>query len=1760
MHFTYYANDVMKYVYALLNDNNAWSPSSKLKDNKQIEKKTNMLDRKKKNILHRGLSHLREALFKVISQSLENNIVNIGMFLIAILIEVLQITPFFLSIGLRVADKNPITLPRFEPMLTAVMTATGTTAVLNMSFTQLMSSSFGFLSVYLVLLFIMIYAQSKCDDKKVDTRAYKFASCLYKTVSFMLVIISLFGSWPIFIMQILPYYCNYKDGTALLENDPTVVCWEGLHLAVSITNGINIVLFMIFLGISEALFTDTSPRSKVPWACTQANNMKLLKHLSKFTLACFTVFDPMANYYNYLFVLEVLIHSLIIYIIFMSPSYINRIAGRTILFFESYLLFTIVGMYIYRLTDIVILIVGFFMLNALLLVMSSLVVFSKCKYDQYILSVHVTDNKNESFKEYYFYELFRLLDLYTTEDPGVVIHLYGIYSNHQAICNNPACNCASGLINKNLNAQKKREEIEGERGGRTPGFDLQYEGLASSSRSNMASMFQIAMSKSLDDMQRSEDRQLENKEEEKDSQTENYELLIDMCTSLIDSEVTNNLGSVTLRMISAYYSREYIGNIFKTVYELIFIEEKQKPSFRDRFLIYKYKKVIEEEMATVAKKGLADNGMDVERLIEFEKHYETFRAQAETASNIVNRFWEQLKSKDLDVNGLYEIGSKVGSIYQEMQNNYNAAIAIFPHNFKLVNEFGNFEKSIMNNDMIAKNYEIRARQIFKEQAEQNREGVHNYEDNLVDVNSTHHTCICVVSGNPNTMGDIVSVNNEITQNLGFKAKEVIGQNCGVLCPQYISSKHNQMIENFIKRGDSNFLKNRRIVTACHSKGFLVLLEVYVKVLPSVEEGIRFVGIFKTLEDYGEFFKEKGNACVAQDFAFIVTSQEGQILGISETCMTRLGVPVSLFKPKGGAEDAIMINTLIKEINETETEEMLLSEGKKLTLDTKVLQFSINKENLSKKEIKALETRAGKYKVFVKLNNESYGQGLVQVKIYKMIISSQEAPIDRATLGLELVENRKTIASVLETPESRYADTKQKYRPGAKRRDLDKEDLKTIVLEDEASRISSINLKGLNDFKQTMNVKSAAINVSAIKGWINIMFLIMILLASAEFGLLITDQKEYVKSLEIVFITNRRIIDIGLLHSDVISMVSMAKDSDTPTWVHGVNLYEYLREYGYRSIGALGKEQDYMNTLDFSYTDTLISLEQSASVPVLTLGMNGQQSITSFTINTAITQYNARAADFMSYSFDDLRKAITSAGTGSPINSQYFFIKENGIGDLTTVAQRSEQEFRKYLKTRMGQYLPYFVGAAILIAVSLTLCFGILVPKLVGIQREKINVLMLYTQMNRREVDIQMAKCLEYQKSNGFWDYSDENDEEASKDSISVSEDSPEKLRTTDKRMASEDKQEESLEESEEESDSSSENSESPSESNSDEDSEEQPKEEKPKDENEITIQEQLNSEQLRAKLTTNKCSLITLVVLVGLLYCCYFVVGAVKHIYDMRKAEDSLEFVGGVSKMLKSPLYLLLYSLISVKESRNIYVNGEESVEHYLEEFLESNAFKQTLASGSDEYLKNTQKLFDKLDSPSLCPTLMKLYQLIQENYPEQPGIYTYSAQENITQSVCEEYQDQLLTRGLTQAAFMIHQEVKKLQAERFMTMRSANITATENALAMLQMFLAPIYEGLLLDLKQNISNDLGTLKQFLILFYVFYLLISFVVHLLFWTCFLKAMEAELIKSRGMLKIMPLELIDKLKKMKKEKANLQSINFFKAFEKIQPPIISCYTC
>jgi hypothetical protein len=122
---------------------------------------------------------------------------------------------------------------------------------------------------------------------------------------------------------------------------------------------------------------------------------------------------------------------------------------------------------------------------------------------------------------------------------------------------------------------------------------------------------------------------------------------------------------------------------------------------------------------------------------------------------------------------------------------------------------------------------------------------------------------------------------------------------------------------------------------------------------------------------------------------------------------------------------------------------------------------------------------------------------------------------------------------------------------------------------------------------------------------------------------------------------------------------------------------------------------------------------------------------------------------------------------------------------------------------------------------------------------------------------------------------------------------------------------------------------------------------------------------------------------------------------------------------------------------------------------------------------------------------------------------------------------DKLLSRGITQANYMIYQQMRHV-GDWLDGGSVVDIRQTFQCLAMLQLFLAPTYEALSLMLRDAIEDGLGNLKSFLIIFFVCYMAVTIIAHFIFWTCYLRETEEELVKSRDMPKIMPLKLIDKL--------------------------------
>ena len=127
-------------------------------------------------------------------------------------------------------------------------------------------------------------------------------------------------------------------------------------------------------------------------------------------------------------------------------------------------------------------------------------------------------------------------------------------------------------------------------------------------------------------------------------------------------------------------------------------------------------------------------------------------------------------------------------------------------------------------------------------------------------NST--TCIITCSGNYNNLGTVTNINNEIVRILEWSKGDIIGQNITRIMPKIIADGHDGMMRRYFETSESVIIGKERIVFPVNKSGYLVPCSLMIKVLPTLDEGIRVVGFLKDLE--GEGFAGKGQGLESGD--------------------------------------------------------------------------------------------------------------------------------------------------------------------------------------------------------------------------------------------------------------------------------------------------------------------------------------------------------------------------------------------------------------------------------------------------------------------------------------------------------------------------------------------------------------------------------------------------------------------------------------------------------------------------------------------------------------------------------------------------------------------------------------------------------------------------------------------------------------------------------------------------------------------------------
>ncbi len=114
------------------------------------------------------------------------------------------------------------------------------------------------------------------------------------------------------------------------------------------------------------------------------------------------------------------------------------------------------------------------------------------------------------------------------------------------------------------------------------------------------------------------------------------------------------------------------------------------------------------------------------------------------------------------------------------------------------------------------------------------------------IQENNNTCVVTCSGNPNTLGKVLSASAELKEVLQYANTELIGHNINKIMPTIISNLHDDFIKHYFENltNELNERKNGEVFPL-NKLGYITPCLNTLKIIPSLNEGLKIVGFLRS---------------------------------------------------------------------------------------------------------------------------------------------------------------------------------------------------------------------------------------------------------------------------------------------------------------------------------------------------------------------------------------------------------------------------------------------------------------------------------------------------------------------------------------------------------------------------------------------------------------------------------------------------------------------------------------------------------------------------------------------------------------------------------------------------------------------------------------------------------------------------------------------------------------------------------------------------
>jgi len=240
------------------------------------------------------------------------------------------------------------------------------------------------------------------------------------------------------------------------------------------------------------------------------------------------------------------------------------------------------------------------------------------------------------------------------------------------------------------------------------------------------------------------------------------------------------------------------------------------------------------------------------------------------------RFWKELDIPEPHLIQLLDTSNECEKSYQKLRKIWDRKEKIMDKTFlKAYFFYGLFLRVVKNvreeSDVILK----RAMNAYRVLT------LHQKADKGVDLATLYNETNLVVriSLQTDNFGRIIAISNNVLDHFGYEASAFLNKNVNALMPDFIRSRHDDILRNYLSNGKESSINKNRKVFGLHKNGYLIPFYMYITPFPHLESDYSIMAILKRVS-----YRED----------ILMVSPTGMIEGLTKDIADNLGLTAQTY--------------------------------------------------------------------------------------------------------------------------------------------------------------------------------------------------------------------------------------------------------------------------------------------------------------------------------------------------------------------------------------------------------------------------------------------------------------------------------------------------------------------------------------------------------------------------------------------------------------------------------------------------------------------------------------------------------------------------------------------------------------------------------------------------------------------------------------------------------------------------------------------------